>query len=246
MPAIIFSRIISLGCQYDVFSLGAFPEHPEKYADIRGRVASVFILPSVGSDIRIKSSDLVSESLFSYMPAAFCAAKFLLRVRGVPLSEVTVETPLGTLTVLSENGGKCYMLFDRFSSIYQGFTELLGERIPSLVLGSPFGKIRTLRVKSAENFSPDLLRQASLSREGEEIIGAVAFDEYEKVIYHFLGSGEYPKALTAVIAAASSMQKEKFSLKIGEDIFDILSAMGKFAVSDRAPEPLTFYAPPLD
>ncbi len=221
------------------------PRSPEKYADIRGGVKTLFLLPSLECDIRIEIPDLCSKELISYIPAAVSAVKFLRLVRGLPLSEITVEAPVGEAVVLLEKDGKCSVILNRFTTLGAEKVSLLGEEINTMTLRSPFGKIRALSVNSAADFSAELLREATLSRQGEELIGAVAFDEKGSAVYHFSKSGELPKALTAAMTAASALKKKDASVKIDGDIFDFSCLNGKFKVSDRAGAPLTFYAPQI-
>ncbi len=246
MSAIIFSKILSLGEEYDVFSLGYLPHNTEKYADKRAEVKILFILPSLAADIKIEISNFHAERLFSYIPASVSAAKFLLKVRGLPLSEITVETPLGIITVLSGNDGKCSVLMDRFYITENKEISLIGESISTRMLKSPFGKIRALKVSSAPDFSLSLLREAALSHEGEEIIGALAFDENGYAVYHFSKSGEFPKALTSAISVISCLYPKASCVKISEDVFDFSYIFGKLKVTDSGERPLIFYAPAID
>ncbi len=234
-----------MGEEYDVFSIGRMPEFPEKYADIRGRVKTLFILPSVTSDIKIEIFSFSAKNIFSYIPAALSAAKFLQVVRGLPLSEITVETPLGELLIWFGDDGKCAAFLNRFTVLEEHKIHIVEEEIKTFTLNTPFGKIRALKVNSAIDFSEAILRESALSREGEDIIGAAVYDEKGNAACHFSKSGEYPKALTAAITVASALKKTAQSLKIGDDIFDFLYLDGKFKVSDRARAPLTFYAPEI-
>ncbi len=203
----------------------------------------MFILPSLASDVKIEIYGHSPKNLFSYIPAALSAARFLRLVRGLPLSEITVEAPLGEILVLSENNGKCAAFLDKFSVIAEEKTVLSGESVSSKILRSPLGKIRAMNVNSAADFSQRLLSEAALSRKGEDIIGAVAYDSSGGAVYHFSGSGEYPKALTAAVSAASALYPKADTVKVGCDIFDLHFLSGKLTVTDRARTPLIFYSP---
>ena len=223
------------------------PENKEKYLDLRDGADSVLLLPSVPADARaLTVKDRKSRKIY-HISAALCGAKFLREVRGLPLDEMDIETGAGVIRCIAK-GGRCFAETERFSLIERGDFE--GERV--FCLGSPLGKIRRIETKNLSHFSSELIRQICLSREGEDVIGALAVERRggeAKVESHYCKAPEFSSGLVSAIAALPfgvGFSFGKYSVLSDGVYYDFEFADGRLFVSDRHTRPLTLYAPEID
>ncbi len=197
------------------------------------------------ADVRIHLPRQSAADPLLYTPAALCAAKFLLYVRGVPYSEIAVETPGGEILFLADRDS-CYTVLNKFAVLRDEEITLLGVKIDTHILGSPLGKLRVFKVSSACDFAPELLRESAVSPMGEELVGSIVYDENRTVAYHFLKRQGDLSVLIAALGAASCIRKNSVSLTVGDHILDFSYHDGRFRVSDRGRAPLVFFAPAID
>ena len=244
-PVIIFSRITSLGREWDVFSLASLPKNPEKYADKDTPYA--FLLPSLVADIRVVCSD--SSATYS---AALSAARFLRLVRGLPLSEMQVECCGRVYTVTVERDGKCYIAISKFTVSEEDTVTLFGCDIRVRSVKTPYGFVRVAKTLSVSDFSESVLRALTLSKSGENIIGAVCYqfsEGYATALCHFSRAENLSKIVVAAVSAASCVYgcyTAPITVKIAGEEFFFLCKDGEVLISDRQPHPLTLYAPDIN
>lgn len=228
----------------DVFSLSEIPTEPQKYAD--KDTPYVFLLPSLVADIKAVCSD--KSYTFS---AVLSAARFLRLVRGLPLSEIEVECDGRLYTVTVERDGKCYITISKFTALTEEVVTLFGCDIKVRAVKTPYGIVRVTKALSVSEFSDTALRALTLSKNGENIIGAVCYElseSYATAIGHFLGEENLPRSIIAansVLSCAYGACFTPFTVKIlGEELFFIFRG-GRLLVSDGQPSPLTLYAPDI-
>lgn len=236
---------MSLGREWDVFSLASLPENPEKYADKNTPYA--FLLPSFAADIGVYCSD--NSEPYS---VALSAARFLRFVRGLPLSEIQVECDGRVYTVTVEGDGKCYISIPKFTALTEDTVTLFGCDIKVRSVKTPYGIVRVTRALSVADFSDSVLRALTLSKNGENIIGVVCYELSENgavAVCHFSKEKNIPKSLVAANSAVSCIygsHSQPFRVEISGEEFFFLFQEGKLLISDRQPRSLTLYAPDID
>jgi len=209
VPVIIFSRISALGEDIDVFPVASMPDNYLDYIDSRdSRVSLAFLLPSLCADIGVKSFFCTGELRANYAASALAAVGFLVCVRGLPLDEVTVETPSGIFEVMkdfaTEEFGvllpKCKILCTK-SLVYASSIEL-----DAVELVTKCGTVRIFVCPDADCFSAEALSALSLGADGENISATVALSmhgEYAKMKLNRVNSDKESPLLDAILASAT-------------------------------------------
>ncbi len=207
----------------------------------------MLLLPSIPADACVLTvKDRKKEKIY-HIPAALCGAKFLREVRGLPLDEIDIETEGGAVRCVT-NEGRCFVETGKFPLLQR--EEYEGVKL--FCLSSPLGKIRRIETKNLSSFSADLLRQICLSKEGEEIIGAVAVERNAneaKVMFHYCKAPEFSLGFVSALAALPSglgFPGEEYSVLSDGVYYDFKFIDGSLYVSDRHTRPLTLYAPDID
>ena len=220
------------------------PDTPERYAD--RDVPYVFILPSLSADIRLALSGNAEP-----YSSVLSAARFLRLVRGLPLDEIEVECDGKIYTVTVEADGKCYISIPKFTALAEDTVTLFGCDIKVRSVKTPYGIVRVTKALSVADFSDSVLRALTLSKNGENIIGAVCYELSENgavAVCHFSKEKSIPKSLVAANSAVSCIYgsySQPFRVEIsGEEIFFIFRGW-RLLVSDGQPRPLTLYAPDI-
>lgn len=251
-PVILFCRISSLGETFDIFPLASMPENTKKYIDSRSGVEALFLVPSKTADAKVVPAIKKQLPKTLFASSALSAAKFLTKVRGLPLSELEIECEGDVFRIISTDG-VCSIWLPAFSVCEIGKHKTLpsGE-VKMGTVRTPMGKIRLIFSSSAKSFSISALPSLTLSEEGEEIIGAVALsfsgDNIDTVVHFCVSQGKADLLLSAMAAASYAnylSPRTKRSVTVRDTIFDFLFSDGGFFVSDRHGRPLTLYAPEL-
>ena len=175
-PVIIFSRITVFGESFDVFPRREMPRDPLPYIDKRdASVDTVFLLPSTDADI-FAESVRAEVTRGSDASLSYATALFLLRVRGVPLGELTVKTPRGFYDVKSvKNDGKYGVLMSKCKQLYTksaNFADKTDVKVHTASLDSALYNI--VECADSDMFSEEILHSLLLSRDGERISAAAA------------------------------------------------------------------------
>ncbi len=179
-PVIIFSRITSLGEVYDVFTFCEPKENLTSYFDVRdSNVGCAFIYPSLTADIRLAAYDNVGVKAASYPPAALAAYSFLVYVRGLPIDEAEIETPDGIFkTIRVGNDEKCEIILRKCKQLRINLPiEVQNTTILCTTLKTDVGIVRVARCENSEMVSDYVLRELTLSSDGENIRGALLYSE---------------------------------------------------------------------
>ncbi len=251
-PVILFCRISSLGETFDIFPLASLPKNVEKYIDNRSGVEALFLLPAKQGDAAVFHALKKENPKLLSAPSALAAAKFLTKVRGLPLDELEIVCEGDVFHVINTNDVSRIWL-PAFSVCEIGkLKKLPSGEVKMGTVRTPIGKIRLVFSSSARSFSLSALPSLTLSEEGEEIIGALAFsfsgDNIDTAIHFCVSQGKVDLLLSAMAAASYAnylCPRTKRSVTVKDTVFDFLFSDGGFFVSDRHGRPLTLYAPEL-
>lgn len=213
---------------------------------------TLFLVPSVICDFGVISPIGSGKNKILYSSAALSAAKFLTEVRGLPLSDFEIECDGQVFRVLRKNG-RCGIIADKFSVISCGTESIKSAEIKTSLLASPLGKIRLCKTGELCSFCEEVLPEITRSREGENIIGSVAFDENGKEINatsHFCRSQGGAEAFITAVAVASYLYSSgchgEITLTVRGTVFDTVLSEYGLLVFDRHSMPLTLYAPDIE
>lgn len=110
----------------DVFLLFSLP-HEREIADalIKGK-RCVILLPSLVADFRILGYEKCGKPLHDYYSAAICAAMHLTKKSGLPLSEISFETPQGILEILCTGDGLFCVRVDKCKRLLSKTVKIRG------------------------------------------------------------------------------------------------------------------------
>ena len=251
-PVILFCRISSLGETFDIFPFASLPKNPKIYIDCNSDVETLFLLPGDKGEAAVFRTLKKERQRLLSAPLALSAAKFLTKVRGLPLSELEIECEGDVFQIIS-NDGVCRIWLPAFSVCEIGKLKTFpsGE-VKIGTVRTPIGKIRLIFSSSAQKFSLSALPSLTLSDEGEEIIGALAFsfsgDNIDTVSHFCISHGKADLLISAIAAASYAnclYPRTKRRVTVNGTVFDFLFSDGGFFVSDRHGRPLTLYAPEL-
>ena len=234
-----------MGAEHDVFSLGKEPAFIEKYID--KNVSCVFLLPSLDADIKIITSQNTEPHA-----ASLAAARFLRDVRGLPLSEITVECANEVYTTVIKKDGRSYIMAKKY--LREGYEEInaFDCKVKSEILKCPYGKIRLTRVYDVSEFCDGLLPDLCFSDKGENVIGAVAYEikgSVTRIKFHFIKYADSLHPFISAMATASSVLSLGISelyVRYNEQDFVFVYENGKMFVSDDFVRPKSFFAPNID
>ena len=117
----------------------------------------VFILPSIEEDFKIAAFKN-KKPLIEYYSSAICAAHYLIEKMGLPLSEITFETPNGKIEIFNTGACKFTASIDRCKFLFAKEEEFQGcyiECVDVLLLRH----IKAMISKDSESFSKDALKE---------------------------------------------------------------------------------------
>ena len=251
-PVIIFSRIIALGEKIDVFPVLKMPDNPTAYIDVRDEgTDSVFLMPDTECDVFAHSAreDIMR---LTDAPIAYAAALFVLLVRGVPESEITVRTPSGVYVIKRVgNDGKYGILMPKCKILYTKtaiFADKTDLNARSVSLDGMLCNL--LKCADAEMMSSALLRRILLSLDGERCVASVAVSENEEGLTakaEMLNEKDPSRHLfAAAVAASFARRRNDISVKLFENEFAFIGNDDNLYAVERNPVVFTFHAPDLD
>lgn len=97
----------------DVFLLFSLPSDREIENALAKGEKCVILLPSLAADFRILGYEKCGKALHDYYSASVCAAMHLTKRSGLPLSEISFETPHGILEILCTDEGLFHVKVDK-------------------------------------------------------------------------------------------------------------------------------------
>lgn len=179
-PVIIFSRIVFLGESFDVFSFNEKQEDITKFLDKRDKnVKAVFLYPSEKADVSIESYLSNGEKFYGYELSSIAASIFITEVRGLPLDEVSVETPCGIFEIKRVGSLLKYgIVLEKCKLIYTNKPVYVDE-IEALVTAFSY-KNNIYRATKCENlslFDTNYLNSLLLSNGEGCIDGAIVYSQ---------------------------------------------------------------------
>ena len=118
----------------------------------------VILLPSLVADFRVVGYERQGNPLYDYYSAAVCAAVHLTRIRGLPLDEISFETPQGILEILCTGDGsftvnidKCKLLLSKNITICDCYTDVADIYVSAIC--------RVMRLCDVARFDKKALRR---------------------------------------------------------------------------------------
>ncbi len=169
----------------------------------------------------------------------------------MPLSDIEIECSGSSFRILRKNG-RCGVATDRFS-VTSSCRELIrSAELKTSILRSPLGKIKVCKADWLCGFCEDVLPELTLSREGDDIIGSVVFEENEGEFYavsHFCRTQGAAESFVTAVAVASCLYSSgrygELAITVRGTVFDTALSEYGLLVSDRHLGPLTLYAPDI-
>ena len=86
----------------------------------------VILLPSLDADFKIVGYEKGGVPLCDCYSAAVCAAVHLVKKRGLPLPEISFQTPNGILQILCTGGGEFSVYVDKCKLLLSKSIEICG------------------------------------------------------------------------------------------------------------------------
>ena len=163
----------------------------------------VTLSPSLKYDIYATIISQAEDTRHPYPLAAYSAAVFLWRVRGLPLDALEVETPVGVFkAALSGIDGKYEILLPKCKQLYSKSDKIL-KNVPTKTAKIKLGddELRAFLCQDSDCVSDEVLRALSCSDNGERLIGALALSPQNSgysVAFYSLGHLGYFDLLWAL------------------------------------------------
>ena len=233
--------------------MSQIPRDPSLYIDKRdARCDTVFLLPDSEADA-FAFSARADISRASNAAIAYAAALFLIRVRGLPLSEISVRTPTGVYEIRCVgNDGKYGILMPKCKILYTKtalFADKTDLKVQVVSIGDAICNV--IKCTDADMMSRSVLRRILLSDEGRGAAASIAVSKNGAIITasaEFLSENDSSSLLLAATAAAhQSYDREKeISVKIFDDYFTFSYDGDDLYAIEREPSIFTFHAPDLD
>ena len=106
---------------------------------------AVILLPSLTADFLVKTYSDGSKRPTDYYAAAVCAAAFLVLERGLPLSEITFETPSGNISISYTGGNLFSLTIPKCKFLFTNSNEIMGCEVKSsdVLVGARYRVIHT-------------------------------------------------------------------------------------------------------
>ncbi|MBQ7386949.1 MAG: hypothetical protein IJW03_02155 [Clostridia bacterium] len=249
-PAIIFSRICSLGVTYDVFPMSEPPICADSYYDTRDPSAhTVFLLPTLAADASVVSyqSGIPSPS------AALAGAVFLAFVRGLPLSDSEIESGGKIFKMHINQKTKNIKIFLPKCKLLCANREIFIDNTRIFVSEAEYEEMKIPVVKCADatSFSDENLAAIALELSDTTPIGAIAysiFDDRAIARARFTNKHTDSPLITAMtVARCAGVGTILKSLTVECSDTEILveSVGSSFAVSSKETRYLTLGAPDI-
>ena len=233
--------------------MSQIPRDPSLYIDKRdARCDTVFLLPDSEADA-FAFSARADISRASNAAIAYAAALFLIRVRGLPLSEISVRTPTGVYEIRCVgNDGKYGILMPKCKILYTKtalFADKTDLKVQVVSIGDAICNV--IKCTDADMMSRSVLRRILLSDEGRGAAASIAVSKNGAIITasaEFLSENDSSSLLLAATATAhQSYDREKeISVKIFDDYFTFSYDGDDLYAIEREPSIFTFHAPDLD
>ena len=137
---------------YLLFSL-PYGGNESDYARVGERC--VFLVPSVNADFRITGLGKGGKPLYDYYSATVCAAAYLTVKCGLPLTEISFETPNGNLEILCTGSGSFSVKMNECKLLFSNHIEICGF-VPDVAEVETGGIFRVASVPSDAKFSEAL------------------------------------------------------------------------------------------
>ncbi len=119
------TKIDLLGDVFELFSLGNEEEIDQKIKACR-EGAYVLLAPSLTADFKLRMYTKNEEKSREYYAAALIAAAFLIKKRGLPLSDILFETPCGNIEVFYTGRGALKIEVDKCKHLLSSQTVCAG------------------------------------------------------------------------------------------------------------------------
>lgn len=233
--------------------MSQIPRDPSLYIDKRdARCDTVFLLPDSEADaFAFSAREDISRA--SNAAIAYAAALFIIRVRGLPLSEISVRTPTGVYEIRCVgNDGKYGILMPKCKILYTKtalFADKTDLKVQVVSIGDAICNV--VKCTDADMMSRSALRRILLFDEGRGAAASIAVSESGGIITasaEFLSDNDSSSLLLAATAAAhQSRDREKeISVKIFDDYFTFSYDGDDLYAIEREPSIFTFHAPDLD
>lgn len=206
-------KIRVMGDDFLIFSLVEKAERMEILNGFEFEYA-VFLTPSIDADYYIEAYSKKKEILSDYYAAAISAAAFLVLKRGLPLSEISFETPSGIVNIFCTGDSMFKVLITECKELCTKSTEILGCEIEytDVLL---WGTVRVVKAKNIEAFDVSALPgfllaggklpdSVALSSKRDEKLSVIAYNKFN------------PAPLTTLhsFAAAAYLEKTPYKEKI--------------------------------
>lgn len=175
---------------------------------------AVIISPSVEADFHISTYSKGENIILDNYAAAISAAAFLVLKRGLPLSEISFETPSGIVNIFCTGDSMFKVLITECKELCTKSTEILGCEIEytDVLL---WGTVRVVKAKNIEAFDVSALPgfllaggklpdSVALSSKRDEKLSVIAYNKFN------------PAPLTTLhsFAAAAYLEKTPYKEKI--------------------------------
>ncbi len=249
-PTIIFSRICSLGVTYDIFPMSEPPICADVYDDVRDpNVHTVFLLPSLTADAEVLSceSDKPSPS------AAMAGAIFLTFVRGLPLSDVEIESGGKIFKIFLDKNSESTTLFLPKCKLLCSNKEIFVDKTRIFISEAKLNGeiIPVVKCDDAALFSDENLKKLALLVSDTAPIGAVAYSlcgNAAAARAKFTNSKpDIPLICAMAVARAQGVGTlmKNITVEYGESEIIVSSAGDNYAISTQKPKYFTFSAPDI-
>lgn len=149
---------IALGEEsYLVFSSSSLSESIETVKRKYKEDNLVFILPSLKEDFKIEAYK-GEKTQIEYISSSICAACFLIESQGLPLSEISFESPNGKIQIIRTGAGLYELALNKCKQLFTKTIELCGCDIEysEIILLS---RVRVCLVKDSDFFSSDVMAE---------------------------------------------------------------------------------------
>lgn len=157
-----------------VFPSSIKTERNRIFREYKDEIA-VFILPSLKEDFKIEAYKN-SKPLIEYYTSAVSAAFYLIDIMGLPLPEISFETPKGRVEIINTDPGvfsfkaeKCKLLFSKSEEVRGCSIEFFDFLF--------LKNFRVLLAKKTDLFSPDVLPDFSFLGESAASVVAIFSEE---------------------------------------------------------------------
>ncbi len=112
----------------EVFAVFSYSESrfPDDFTMLSNVDFAVILSPSDTADFKISAWDVFEKPMLEYYSSAFAAASFLIFERGLPLSEITFETPCGIIEVFDTGKGFLSLIIRNCKQLYTKVIEIAG------------------------------------------------------------------------------------------------------------------------